>query len=240
MNKRILFLLLVIILFGLNKSFAQQLTYAAIGGITFGGPIPTKIEKNSFGSPKAGALAGLQLNYRFTKKVSLNLQLNYAYKGVTYSANYRKDTVIPQVINNTTIHVQSFYTAYANGDMGLHYLELHLMPAYKLSQRHTLMGGAYFSYLMGGFDSGKVQVVIGEGGFYGDYFENFNNINSITKLDIGFSLGMKSYWYKSFFSGFNITRSVRNIYATDIFSKRGLSTNTLFNTYCYLYFGIDI
>ena len=235
-------IILIIFLTLINSGFlySQKINYSVLAGITFGGPIPINNNSNSSGSPKISPLVGLQTNIKFNNKIYLNVQLDYALKRVDYSSNYRKDTLIAQEINNVTVHVPSYYTAYVNGTIDLHYLELQLSPTYKISEKISIMGGMYCSYLLGGFDKGKVQVVIGEGGFYGDYYESYNNINSITKLDMGLSLGMKSYWYKKLFSGFTITRSLRNLYADDLFSNRGLAVNKLYNTDVYVYLGIDI
>jgi len=234
--------ILTIILTLISSGFlySQKENYSVVAGVTYGGPIPINNISNSSGTPKISPLLGLQATYKLHNRIYLNIQLDYAYKSVDYTSNYRKDTLISQVVNNVTVKVPSFYTAYVNGNIGLHYLELHLSPTYKISEKISMMGGMYCSYLLGGFDKGNVQVVIGEGGFYGDYFESFNNIKSISKLDLGISLGMKSYWYKKIFSGFMITRSIRNLYSEDIFSKRSISTNKLYNTYVYVYLGFDI
>lgn len=231
--------LLLIISVITSKLPAQQTSFSAIGGITYGGPLPISLSSNKSGNPLIGLVVGMQANYKLKEKLSINLQLNYSFKRLEYAANYHKDTLIPQIINNVSIRVPSYYTAYIKGNMSLHYLDLYISSAYKISKKHSIDGGIYFSYLLGGYDKGNVQVVIGEGGFYGDYFQSYNNITAINKLDMGLSLGMKTYWYKKMFTGFKITRSFKSFY-NNKFDNRGLDNTKLYNTYFNLYIGMDI
>ncbi len=236
-----LFTILFFIILLNVEIFAQSsLNFYGSAGLTYGGPIPEKISENSDGNPKTGFNIGIGVAYILNSKFEINSKVNYSFKGVYYSTNYKKDTIIEQVINNNTVKLNSFYTAYVNGDMSFNYIDMHILPSYKISKKITMQLGAYISYLTGGYDRGKVQVVIGEGGFFGDYFEDYDNYSKINKIDYGISLGIKSMLTEKAFWGFNVTRSLRPLYKDDIFIRRGLEENKLYNTYVDIYVGYSI
>ncbi len=222
-----------------NESFCQKDNLSGFLGFSLGGPIPTNSINNSSGTPKTGALIGLSYTYHLNSKISLNAEIQYTNKRVEYSTKFRKDTLIPQEINNTIYYLNSFYNAYVNGKMNLHYIENQYTLSYNFYNRNQLITGIYLSVLTGGYDKGDVQVVIGEGGFLGDYFEKFDNFENINNIDYGFILGLKSYLYKNIFNGFKISRSIKSLYSNDIFSTRGLEQNNLYHTYAYFFIGID-
>lgn len=220
------------------KIFAQSLfSYHGYIGITYGGPLPEKMSENSSGNPKIGYNFGLGINYKLSSKFEIESKINYSFKGVFYNTKYKKDTIIEQIINNNTYKFSTFYTAYVNGDMSFHYIDLFILPSLKLKMKHTIQLGPYISYLVGGFDKGNVQVVIGEGGFFGDYHEDYNNISKINQIDYGLTFGINSLLFGNFYSGFILSRSLRPLYKDDIFIRRGLEENKLYNTYVNFYIG---
>lgn len=230
--------IIIITLINYNIANCQKHKFSGFIGTNYGGPIPTKTIENSTGKPDFGILFGLSFTYIINSKLALNTDFLYSNKKVNYATNYRKDTLIPQQINNTTYYLNSFYKAYINGEMNLHYIENHYSISYKILKNTDLSIGFYISKLIGGFDKGEVQVIIGEGGFLGDYFENFDNINNINQFDFGFNIGIKTYWYKKFYSEFRMNRSIKTLYSNDIFSNRGLQKNKMYHTYAFFLIGI--
>lgn len=224
----------------INKSICQQDYFSVYSGICYGGPIPTKIINNSSGKALSGLTFGFSFNYKTGNKITLKTDLQYTNKRVSYNTYFRKDTLIPQQINNSTYYLNSFYNAYVNGEMNLHYIENHYSVTYQIFKKTQLYSGLYLSLLCGGYDKGQVQVVIGEGGFLGDYFEKFDNINNINKLDYGLNFGIKSYLYKNIYSEFKISRSIKTLYSKDIFSNRDFEKNYMYHTYAFFLIGIDI
>ncbi len=223
------------------SSLAQsKFGFSGNASVTYGGPIPEKISENSSGKPKIGYSLGIGISYKFNTKFEIQTFTNYSFKGVFYNTSYKKDTIIEQIINNNIHKLNSFYTAYVNGEMSFYYVDFFILPSFKISKKHTLQLGSYISYLAGGYDKGQVQVVIGQGGFFGDYFENYDNFSKIKKVDYGLVLGFQSALYGKIFSGFILNRSLSSLYRVDNFIRRGLEENKLYNTYVNLYLGYKI
>lgn len=225
MRKNIL--ISVFLLFSLVlTSYSQP---AIIGGLNFGGPIPEKISENSTGKPVIGMHLGFSYVYKLSDKFSLTPEIYYAFKGVDYGQSFTKDTLVPITILGVPGEVPSFYTADVNGSMRLHSIDIPLLFSYNIGKvRFSL--GPYFSFLVGGKDKGNVRVVLGEGGFYDDYTEAYDNSKNIRILETGIMGGINVLIYKGLFAEMRFSRSLTTLYKSDA-PSRGEGSNKMYNTF---------
>ena len=226
-----LILLFIVFLFNLGNSFAQDINIGA--GISYGGPIPTEVVDSTSGKPLVGAIAGLSFSFRINERFSFMPGLYYSFHGLDYSQSFTRDTLITVVFNGISGEVPSFYTAYVNGKMRLHYIDIPLLIGYRI-WKFQLMFGPYISVLLAGKDAGNVRVVIGSGGVLDDYNEEINNYPAIRKMEQGLMLGSNVPIYKKLSIEMTVSRSFFTLYNLDKLEDNGQGTVKMYNTYFQL------
>jgi hypothetical protein len=220
---------MIIISGNANLTFSQEIKL--IGGINYGGPVPTHMQDSTSGKPLPGITCGLTANFKFNEHFSFQTELYYSFHGVNYCQSFTRDTNVKVIITNgATGTVPTFYTAYVSGAMKFHYIEMPLLVGYKIGRNQILLG-PYVSYLAEGSDAGNVRVVIGHGGFYNDYLQAYNNIHIIHKFDAGIVLGSTMCIYKKISFEIKGTRSFVPLYKPGASSKG--PSSKLYNTYVH-------
>jgi len=224
-------LLVFILIFSVAK-YSQGQDIEIMAGLNYGGPLPTYAMDSTSGSPVPGFLGGISFQIKISGKLSFRPEICYSFRGVDYSQQYKKDTLVSIVINNVSGKVPSFYTANIDGGMRLHYIDVPLLLAFKI-KKTTLLFGPYLSFLIAAKDEGSVRVVIGEGGFYDDYIENYENSSIIRKLEQGFILGIHSPVYKRISIETKFSRSFFSLYKPGSLPDNGKGENKLYNTFLH-------
>ena len=223
--------LIIILLCEMGSGFAQTIGIGA--GVNYGGAIPTEALDSTSGKPLIGFTAGVSYSIPLSERFSFLPQLNYSYRGLDYSQSFTRDTLFTVVINGNSGEVPSFYTAYIDGSMRLHYIDIPLLITYRILKLE-LMFGPYISVLLGGRDSGNVRVVIGSGGFFDDYTEGYSNYGVIRKLEQGIMAGSKAPIYKNLSIEIKASRSFTTLYNLDKIVDKGQGTVKMYNTYVQL------
>lgn len=201
--------------------------------MNYGGPLPTEVVDSTSGKPIAGLMAGVSYSIPLNPRFSFSPALYYSFRGIKYSQSFTRDTLFTVVINDISGQVPSFYTAYVNGAMRLHYIDIPLLVTYRL-WKYQMIFGPYFSVLMAGKDGGKVRVVIGRGGFFDDYTDNFNNFNAIRKIEQGIMIGSNMPVYKNIAFEIRASRSFFTLYRPDKIPDRGQGNIKMFNTFVHI------
>jgi hypothetical protein len=223
--------LFIVFLFNLGNSFAQEIDIGA--GINYGGPIPVEVVDSTSGNPLMGTTIGLSFSFPINESFSFIPGLYYSFRGLDYSQSFTRDTLYTVEINGTSGQVPSYYTAYVNGKMRLHYIDIPLLIGYRIWKCEVMLG-PYFSILMAGKDSGNVRVVIGAGGFFEDYREDFNNYPALRRMEHGFMLGSKIPIYKNLGLEMKASRSFFTLYNLDKLEDNGQGLVKMYNTYMQL------
>jgi len=221
----------IVFLIELGNGFAQDIHIGA--GISYGGPIPVEIVDSTSGKPLIGAIAGLSFSFPINDRFSFIPGLYYSYRGLDYSQSFTRDTLYTVVINETSGKVPSFYTAYVNGRMRLHYVDIPLLIGYRL-WKFQIMFGPYVSVLLAGKDAGNVRVVIGSGGFFDDYHEDYDNYPALRKMEQGLMLGSYAAIYRNLSIEMKATRSFFTLYNLKKLPDHGQGIVKMYNTYVQL------
>lgn len=219
------------LLCALGSSYAQNINIGA--GISFGGPIPVEVIDSSSGQPLIGTVFSLSVTFPLNKRLSFTPGLNYSFRGLDYSQSFTRDTLYTVVIKGISGQVPSFYTAYVQGKMRLHYIDIPLLFGYRV-WKFQLMFGPYVSVLLAGKDAGHVRVVIGSGGFYDDYHENFSNYHALRKIEQGFVLGSVTPICNNLSLEMKISRSLFTLYNLNKLEDMGQGLVKMYNTYMQL------
>ncbi|MFZ4401223.1 MAG: outer membrane beta-barrel protein [Bacteroidales bacterium] len=231
MTKSFFFCIIFVFSYFYNSAQINQMHVFA--GINYGGPIPTNSIPNSSGKPIIGINSGLGYTFKISGKLAIISELFLSTKGTEYSQTYTRDTLVKINIMGVQGEVPSYYTAYVNGKMKFYYLDFALLMAYKTKFTSFLIG-PYISGIISGKDVGSVRIMIGDGGFYDDFYQDFDNYSFIHKIDAGFIAGSLIPIYKKLSLTFKLSRSFISIYKDGFFISKGNSDNKLFNTYIYL------
>lgn len=198
-------------------------------GTNIGGPLPDKMADSSEAKLKPGISAGFEKIIFQRNKLSAGIVLSYDYSHLEYSQTIFNDTLMPLPFDES-IKVPTYYYARVSGTMNLHYTGASLFFGYSPIKSTEIKIGGFSRYMFAGHDKGTVNVVIGEGGFFDDYNENYNNTDNIRKMDIGIFLGCEQKIYKHFSLGIKLSRSLIAFYKEDI-SLADDSDTDMFNTY---------
>ena len=223
--------LLIVFLLRSGFSYAQEIIIGA--GINYGGPIPTETIDSASGSPLVGAFANLSYSIPIGERFSFVPGLQYSFRGMDYGQVFTRDTMITIDFNGTSGQVPSYYTAYVDGKMRLHYIDIPLLIGYRIWKIQMLLG-PYVSFLLAGRDGGNVEVVIGSGGVFEDYYEEFNNYPALRKAEIGLMLGTNAPIYKNLGIEVKVTRSFCTLYDLDKLETNGQGLVKMYNTYVQL------
>ncbi len=229
MKKLLLIILVFFCCFG--DAFPQNISIGV--GFNYGGPLPTEFKDSTSGNPILGLMAGMSYNIPISKRFSFSMALYYSFRGVEYSQSLTRDTLFTVVLNGISGQVPSFYTAYVNGAMRLHYIDIPLLIYYRI-KKFQLMFGPYFSVLVAGKDAGNVRVVIGSGGFFDDYIETYDNFNAIRKVEQGFMIGSNMPIYKRISIETKVSRSFFSLYSPGKLPDRGQGGGKMFNTFVHM------
>jgi len=211
--------------------FAQEINIGA--GISYGGPIPTETMDSTSGKPLIGATAGISYALPLSERFSFIPGLQYSFRGLDYGQVFTRDTLITIDFNGTGGEVPSYYTAYVNGKMRLHYIDIPLLIGYRI-WNFQMTFGPYFSVLLAGKDAGDVQVVIGTGGVFDDYYEDFNNYPALRNMEMGLMLGSNAPIYRNLGIEIKATRSFFTLYNLDELPDNGQGLVKMYNTYVQL------
>ena len=223
--------MVLVLLAELGNGFAQNFNIGV--GFNYGGPFPTQVVDSTSGKPIAGLIAGVSYSIPLSERFSFLPGLYYSFRGLEYSQSFTRDTLFTVVINGISGQVPSFYTAYVDGAMRLHYIDIPLLITVRVF-KFQMMFGPYFSILLAGKDAGNVRVVIGSGGFYDDYTDVFSNYSAIRKVEQGFMLGSSMLVYKNFGVDVRVSRSFFTLYHPDRLPDRGQGTFRMYNTYMHV------
>jgi len=207
----------------------SDLKFGINGGVSYGGPIPTKATSDVSGNPTFGPFLGLYADYVISKDFHLQPNLNLSIKGINIFGNFVKDTLVEIDFGGQSGYIPTFYTADVQGAMNLIYLDLPVFFTYGLFDKSYMFLGAQASLLIGGEYYTDVHVVVGEGGFYDDVEEHFDMYPDVNTYDFAVCLGAA---YKIF------NDLAFKVYATRSFvpfNKPGTGnpdlTGNLYNTY---------
>lgn len=218
------FFFISISIYGQNVSFLL--------GLNYGGPIPIEIQDSTVGNPGIDISGGMEYNIIISEKWIFKPGLYFSSHNTEYGQVFKKDTLY-SLPNNSDIEVPTYYTAYVNGKLNINYINLHVPFKYGNNKWYNFHIGGYASYMLMGQDTGSVQVVIGEGGFFDNFKENYNNKSLLRKFDYGVLLGSEYIIFNNYKFGFKASRSFNSLY------KTGDNSNTpsqkLYNTYFYLF-----
>lgn len=229
MKKLILAIFIVFFLPGTD--YAQNI--GIVVGFNYGGPLPTKIMDSTSGKPIPGLMAGVAYSIPISEYFSFSPALYYSFRGTEYSQSFTRDTTVAIVINNVSGKVPSFYTAYVNGAIRLHYLDIPLLFSFSIKKTRLLLG-PYFSAKIAGNDAGNVRVVIGKGGFFDDYNETYNNFKIIRKVEQGLMFGGNSPIYKNLCFEIRVSRSFFSLYQPNKLPDKGQDNVGMFNTFVHV------
>jgi len=179
------YLLIIIIIIFYNYSYGQN-TVSVNLGMSAGGPVPNKTVMESYGKLSFLPKFGLSYNTKISEDFSINNSLYYQINGASYGKKYQNDTLVPLPINESIL-IPTYYKAQVDGKMRLHYIQYSPHIQYNKYKPVCFTLGTYISYLHGGYDKGNVHITIGEGGFFDDIYDKYNNFNQMNKVDLGFS-----------------------------------------------------
>lgn len=226
-----LILLILFLLCGIGYGITQDINIGA--GLSYGGPIPTEVVDSTSGHPLIGSVVGLSFSFPISDRFSFIPGLYYSFHGLDYSQSYTRDTLYTVVINGTSGKVPSFYTAYVNGKMRLHYIDIPLLIGYHI-RKFQIIVGPYISVRLAGKDAGNVRVVIGSGGFFDDYKEDFNNYPAIRKMEQGIMLGSNVPIYRNLSIEMKASRSFFTLYNLNKLKDNGQGIIRMYSTYMQL------
>lgn len=232
-----LFVVFIFLFISIN-SYTQTNNLRIFAGLNYGGPIPQQLMEDAGGKPIPGLNAGLGYEININQKFSIIPEMYVSFKGADYNSTYTRDTLVKITIMGVPGEVPSYYTAYVKGKMNFYYLDMPVMLAYK-AKKTQIIAGPYISQIIAGKDAGQVRVMIGDGGFYDDYYEDFNNNSSIHKTDFGFIIGTSRSFFKHLLLELKLSRSIVPVYKKGFFAKTGNAENKLFNTYFHLSLGYN-
>lgn len=228
---KILVALIIVFLFTSGIGRSQDIDLSA--GINYGGPLPTETLDSASGKTLLGAIAGISFSYPINERFSFIPGIYYSFHGLDYSQILTRDTLITIDYNGTTGQVPSYYTAYVEGKMRLHYIEIPLLIGYRI-WNFQMTFGPYISVLFAGKDSGNVKVVVGTGGIFDDYYEDFNNYPAIRKMEQGIMLGSKIPIYKNLGLEMKFSRSFFTLYNLEKLPENNQEIVKMYNTYVQL------
>ena len=217
---------------------AQSLDWGLRAGLLYGGPVPTEINADSSeGKPLVGPSAALWGSWQISEKWSLRAELGYAMKGANYEQIIRNDTnIVLELIPNVFDTLPSFYVAFVEGSMKLHYLELPVFLQFESLPGLDVNLGLNPAVLLGGSDAGEARVQIGEGGLFEDTTTVFENLPEMQRFDLGLMAGA-TYQF-----GFGLQleirgyRSLRGLYRKGFLDEQGLKGVRMYHTHGY--FGV--
>ncbi len=226
------FIIFLAVLYATTEiGYSQNLSLGA--GISYGGPIPTEVIDSTSGNILLGYIAGLSYTIPISERISFVPQLYYSSRGLDYGQIFTRDTLIRVNINGIIGELPSYYTAYVDGKMRLHYIDIPLLISYRI-WKFQLLFGPYFSFLIAGSDAGNVRAVVGTGGFIDDYNEAFDNYPALRKMEQGLVLGSHFPVYKKLSVEMKVTRSFLTLYDLNKLADNGQGVVKMYNTYMQL------
>lgn len=229
--KKSLIILICIYLFCFDDSNAQNINLGV--GLNYGGPLPTELVDSASGSPIPGLLTGISYSIPINKRFSFSMGIYYSFRGVEYNQSFTRDTMFTVVFNGVSGQVPSYYTAYVDGSMRLHYIDIPLLVNYRIS-KFQLIFGPYFSLLIAGKDAGNLRVVIGTGVMIDDYTDVYDNYFAIRKFEQGLMIGSIMPVYKNFSIETKLSRSFFSLYSPGKLPDRGQGGGKMYNTFMHM------
>jgi hypothetical protein len=200
-------------------------------GVIFGGPLPSKWSEEFNGYPKFGIKVGFFLDYEINGSLSIISEMNIAYKGVDFTAFLQRDTIVEVEMMGEKGTIPTYFTADIDGGMEFFYIDIPILAKYDLFGMMTLLGGVQLSVLAGGDYSGKAHVVVGEGGFYDDIIEEFDNYDQLNRFDIAVCLGGEHRITDDFRLSILATRSLLPLMQGESYNSKYIDTGNMYNTY---------
>jgi hypothetical protein len=203
-------------------------------GVIFGGPLPSKWSEEFNGYPKFGIKVGFFLDYEINESLSIISEMNIAYKGVDFTAFLERDTIVEVEMMGEKGNIPTYFTADIDGEMEFFYIDIPILVKYDLFGMMTLLGGVQLSVLAGGDYSGKAHVIVGEGGFYDDIIEEFDNFNQLNRFDMALCLGGEHRITEDFRLSILATRSLLPLMRGESYNSKYIDTGNMYNTYVSL------
>ncbi|HBS86389.1 MAG: hypothetical protein A2W91_19435 [Bacteroidetes bacterium GWF2_38_335] len=224
-------ILITLILSGTFVVQGQSVSF--LSGLNYGGPLPVEKNDSASGHPIPGIHSGFSVTFNLADKWDITTELYYSFRGVDYSQSYTKDTLVEITIMGVPGTVPSYYSAYIEGAMRLNYLDFPVMVSYRKGKM-KFIGGLKTSWLFSGKDHGNVRVVVGDGGFYDDFIQAYNNFNIIRKIDFAAVAGFESELVRNISLELKVTRSFLQLYKPGSMDGKGVGDNRLYNTFLHL------
>ncbi len=214
--KHLLFLILISVS-PFNSNFAQQLKWGIKGGATAGTPY-MKPEEGASGKLGLGPEVGAFLKYNMNKRISLQTEIYYSFKGASFTTPISGDTNYAQVIMGVTYLVPTSYSGIARGKFKNNYITMPLLLSYKVSEKFNLFTGPQLSYLIIGKSSGTADVVVGADPNY-PYTsvkdEPFNESKYLNKWDFSFVFGSMFELNNRISLNLNLSRGFNSVFNKD-------------------------
>ncbi len=235
--KRISIIVILFMLILANNSNAGILFSDNNGlksGVVFGGPLPSKWSEEFHGNPRFGFKVGFFLDYEISEAISILSEMNIAYKAVDFTAFLERDTIVEVEMMGEIGTIPTYFTADIDGGMEFFYIDIPVLVKYDLWGMMTLLGGVQLSILVGGDYSGKAHVVVGEGGFYDDIIEEFDNFSQLNRIDVAVCLGGEHQITRDLRMSILATRSLLPLIQGESYNSKYIDTGNMYNTYVSL------
>lgn len=233
MKKIIINITILIIIFSC-RCFAFDLWQAdrsgLKGGILYGGPMPVKWSDEFSGNPIFGAQFGLFADYVITEKLTFSAELMLSYKGVDFTAAIMRDTIVEVEMLGEKGTIPTFYTADIVGGMDFFYIDLPVILSYDIGIS-TFLAGIQLSYLAGGSYKGDAHVVVGEGGFYDDIIEHFDNFEEVSRLDFAICIGGEHELTERLKLSILASRSIIPLMKGRSYNSQYIDVGNMYNTF---------
>jgi hypothetical protein len=209
-------------------------------GLTYGGPVPVKSIPKTSGVPGIHGSLGVAARIRLSDFFLLETELSYTTMSVNYSQDYTKDTLVKIIVLGKDNYVPTYYNGHAEGRLLVHNIKLSIPVVYQISESIYAGFGPYFSYTVQGQDTGNVLIRVGEGGFFDDFYQYFNNFKQVNRFDAGLVLSFHKLFFNKLDLGFHANRSLIPFYRKGTFSDRGLEDVNMYNTSIVVFLGWKI
>jgi hypothetical protein len=202
-----------------------------LGGI-YGGPLPNQPSIDSTaGKPVLGPIAALALQQKISRAFSVEVGLQYSFKGASYFQLLRRDTLVElELIPGVKDTIPTFYTAAVNGRMTFHQLEIPVLAQAKMGRHFFAVAGLSPSFSVAQTDTGNVHIVIGEGGFFEDVDSTYDNDALLRKWGVVATLGGGFESDLGWRIELRAHRSLTGLYDPAFFNSQGMPGLNLFHT----------
>jgi Outer membrane protein beta-barrel domain len=230
-----LFVFLIICYFFQINSNAQEISYGLKGGVTAGTPY-SKPKPGASGTLGKGPVLGVFLEDKFSRLLTIHLELYYSYKTASFNTPISGDTLYAEVILGKTYYIPTLYSGRAKGKFENNYMNMPAFLEYKVSKRFNFIAGPQVSFLLSGYNAGTADVNIGSDPNY-PYTtikdKPFDQSSKLSKWDIGAAFGTIFEATRRLFFNLNFSAGLKSIYKKGYKNPNGTVRNL------YMQFSLD-